>query len=138
VGDDVTRPVRTEPALNEAAPGDVRDTSTPRALAGSLRAYAVDDALDGPDRALLNAWLEGSTTGDALIRAGTPGGWVVGTKTGTGGYGTRNDIAVLTPPGRARVVLVVLSDRGREGAEHDDALVAEATRLALAALEALG
>ena len=45
VGDDVTLPVRTEPALNEALPGDDRDTSTPRALAASLRAFAVDDAL---------------------------------------------------------------------------------------------
>lgn len=134
VGDDVTRPVRTETALNEAVPGDVRDTSTPRALAGSLRAYAVDDALDDTDRALLTAWLEGSTTGDALIRAGTPDGWVVGDKTGSGGYGTRNDIAVITPPGRAPVVLAVLSDKGRAGAEHDDALIAEATRVALDAL----
>lgn len=133
-GDDVTRPVRTETALNEAVPGDERDTSTPRALARTLRAFAVDDALDAPDRAVLNAWLEGSTTGDALIRAGAPAGWVVGDKTGAGGYGTRNDIAVLTPAGRAPVVLVVLSDKGRVDAEHDDALVAEATRVALDAL----
>lgn len=135
VGDDVTHPVRTEPALNEAAPGDDRDTSTPRALAASLRAFAVDDALSATDRQVLNGWLQGNTTGDDLIRAGVPAGWLVGDKTGSGGYGTRNDIAVITPPGRPPIVLAVLSDKGEADAESDPALIAAATR---AALDALG
>lgn len=134
VGDDVTLPVRTETALNEAVPGDDRDTSTPRALAASLQAFAVDDALDATDRQVLNGWLQGSTTGDELIRAGVPAGWLVGDKTGSGGYGTRNDIAVITPPGRPPIVLAVLSDKGRVDAEPDAAIIAEATRVALAAL----
>jgi beta-lactamase class A len=128
VGDDVTRPARDEPALNEAVPGDVRDTSTPRAMAATLQAFAVGDALEAGDRALFNDWLQRNTTGDTLIRAGTPAGWVVGDKTGTGGFGTRNDIAVITPPGRAPIVLAVLSDKGRAGADHDDELVARAAR----------
>jgi len=33
LGDPVTRLDRNEPALNEAKPGDVRDTTTPSALA---------------------------------------------------------------------------------------------------------
>jgi beta-lactamase class A len=135
VGDDVTLPVRTEPALNEAVPGDDRDTSTPRALAGSLQAFAVDDALSATDRRVLNGWLEGNTTGDELIRAGVPEGWRVGDRTGSGGYGTRNDIAVITPPGRPPIVLAVLSDKGEVDAESDAALIAAASR---AALDALG
>ena len=134
VGDDVTLPVRTETALNEAVPGDDRDTSTPRALAASLRAFAVDDALDATDRQVLNGWLQGSTTGDELIRAGVPAGWLVGDKTGSGGYGTRNDIAVITPPGRPPIVIAVLSDKGTVDAESDATLIAEATRVALDAL----
>ena len=58
-----------------------------------------------------------------------PGDRKVGDKTGSGGYGTRNDIAVAWPPGRAPIVLVVMSDRGQPDAEHDDALVADATRV---------
>ena len=135
VGDDVTRPVRTETALNEAVPEDPRDTSTPRALASSLRTFAVDGALDEPDEAVLNEWLQGNTTGDDLIRAGTPDGWVVGDKTGSGGYGTRNDIAVVTPPGRAPIVVAVLSDRGHMDAETDDRLIARAAQVALEALD---
>lgn len=135
VGDDVTLPARTEPDLNEAVPGDDRDTSTPRALAASLRAFAVDEALSATDRQVLNGWLQGNTTGDELIRAGVPAGWLVGDKTGSGGYGTRNDIAVITPPGRSPIVLAVLSDKGEVDAESDAALIAAATR---ATLEALG
>ncbi|MDO8145713.1 class A beta-lactamase [Isoptericola sp. 178] len=135
VGDDVTRPARDEPSLNEAVPGDVRDTTTPRAMAATLRAFAVGAALDTDDRDLFNDWLLGNTTGDDLIRAGTPAGWAVGDKTGTGGFGTRNDIAVVTPPGRAPVVLAVFSDKGQPDADPDDRLVAAAARQVLEAFE---
>ncbi len=133
-GDDVTRPVRRETALDEARPGDLRDTSTPRALATSLRAYAVDDVLSDADRALLVDWLRRNTTGDTTVRAGAPDGGVVGDKTGSGGYGTRNDIAVLWPPDRPPIVLAVISGRGEKDAESDDVLLARATALTLAAL----
>ncbi|MCI4066351.1 class A beta-lactamase [Micromonospora sp. R77] len=132
IGDKVTDPARYETALNEARPGDRRDTSTPRAMAGSLRAYTVGDALEPADRDILNGWLRGNTTGGELIRAGVPDGWVVGDKTGAGGYGTRNDIAVIWPPERAPIVLAVLSTRDEKDAEYDNALIAEATKVALA------
>jgi beta-lactamase class A len=134
LGDRYTEAARTEPALNEATPGDISDTSTPRALASDLRAYAVDDALDRHDRAVLNGWLRANTTGAALIRAGVPSDWDVGDKTGTARYGTRNDIAVLRPPGSAPIVLAILSTRAEEAADLDDALVAAAARVATTAL----
>ncbi|MFI2713956.1 class A beta-lactamase [Micromonospora sp. NPDC018662] len=132
IGDQVTDPERYETALNEARPGDRRDTSTPRALAESLRAYTVGDALGPADRDTLNGWLRGNTTGGELIRAGVPDGWVVGDKTGSGGYGTRNDIAVLWPPNRAPIVLAVLSSRDEKDASYQNALIAEATEAVLA------
>lgn len=126
IGDDVTRVERVEPELNEAVPGDDRDTSTPRALAGDLRAYALGDALADDDRAQLSGWLRGNTTGAALVRAGIPAGWEVGDKTGAGSYGTRNDIAVVRPPGRAPLVVAIMSSRDERTAGYDDALVAGA------------
>jgi beta-lactamase class A len=127
LGDDVTRMERREPELNEWAPGRRRDTSTPRALAGDLRELVLGDALEEPERAQLTRWLRANTTGDALIRAGVPDGWVVGDKTGTGGaYGSRNDIAVAWPPGGDPLVVAVMSNRKRADDEHDDALIAEA------------
>ncbi|WP_284234559.1 class A beta-lactamase [Arenivirga flava] len=135
IGDETTLPDRRETELNDVAPGDDRDTSTPRALATSLRAVAVDDALDEDDRETLVELLVGNTTGDDLIRAGLPDGWTVGDKTGSAAYGTRNDIAVAWPAeGEPPLVLAVLSQRGEPDADHDDELIAEAARLVVGAL----
>ncbi|MEU1487900.1 class A beta-lactamase [Streptomyces sp. NPDC005752] len=129
LGDDVTRCDRYEVALSDAVPGDLRDTSTPRALVDNLRAYVLGSTLPADKRAVLTDWLKRNTTGDHTIRAGTPDGWQVGDKTGTGGYGTRNDIAIVWPPGAAPLALAVLSRRDSKDAEHDDALIARAAEV---------
>ncbi|MEV4629886.1 class A beta-lactamase [Micromonospora sp. NPDC049523] len=134
LGDQVTDPERIETALNEATPGDRRDTSTPRALGSDLRAYALGAALDAEDRTVLTGWLRGNTTGGKTIRAGVPADWTVGDKTGSGGYGTRNDIAVVWPPDGEPLVLAILSSRDKQDAGYDDALLAEAAKVAAAAL----
>ncbi|MEV4948911.1 class A beta-lactamase [Streptomyces sp. NPDC053755] len=127
LGDEVTRMERREPELSRWAPGETRDTSTPRALAGDLRAFVLGDALRPPERARLTTWLRTNTTGDALIRAGVPDGWVVGDKTGTGsGYGARNDIAVVWRPDAAPLVVAIMSNRHAADAAHDDRLIAGA------------
>lgn len=130
IGDDVTRSDRLETELNSAVPGDERDTSTPRALGDTLHRLVLGDALPEPERVVLDGWLVGNTTGDALIRAGTPAGWVIGDKTGSGGYGTRNDIAVLRPPQGEAFTLSILTSRSTADATHDDALVARAAEVA--------
>jgi beta-lactamase class A len=134
LGDDTTHPDRLETDLNAAVPGDVRDTSTPRALGTDLERFAVEHALPADRRALLDDWLRRNTTGAALIRAGVPKGWTVGDKTGAGEYGTRNDIAVLWPPRKAPIVLAITTTRPTEDAEYQDALVAAATKVAISAL----
>ncbi|WP_055630578.1 class A beta-lactamase [Streptomyces hirsutus] len=127
VGDTATRVERREPELNQWAPGETRDTTTPRAWAGDLRAFVLKDALGRKERAQLTKWLRTNTTGDELIRAGVPQGWVVGDKTGGGGvYGVRNDIAVVWPPDAAPIVMAIMSNRGTEDAEYDNKLIEEA------------
>lgn len=135
IGDRTTSVDRVEPELNEATPGDRRDTTTPERFATGLRTVLLGDALDAADRRVLRAAMLGNTTGDATIRAGVDPSWRVADKTGTASYGVRNDIAVVTPPGRAPIVLVVMSSRSDPGAEPSDALVAAATRAAVAALD---
>lgn len=134
LGDDVTSVDRYEPDLSSAVPGDPRDTSTPRAMAGNLRQLAVGDALAGDDRSLFVDLLRNNTTGDTVVRAGVPQGWVVGDKTGTASYGGRNDIAVLWPPERDPIVVAVMTSRDRRGADQVDALIADATRVVVGAL----
>ena len=45
LGDPVTRLDRIETELNEAAPGDPRDTTTPAAMTENLRKLVLGDAL---------------------------------------------------------------------------------------------
>jgi beta-lactamase class A len=134
LGDRTTHVDRTEPRLNEAVPGDVRDTSTPRTLGTDLRGLVLGDLLPAPHRQLLRDWMLGNTTGGPYIRAGVPTGWKVGDKTGNGGYGTRNDIAIAWPPKGSPIVVALQSDRGTATANSADALLADATRAALAQL----
>jgi beta-lactamase class A len=135
LGDPTTHVDRTEPTLNEAVPGDVRDTSTPRALGTDLQRFALGSLLSNSRRQLLTNWLLGNTTGGTYIRAGVPSGWKVGDKTGNGGYGTRNDIAIAWPTTGSPVVIAIQSDRGSADASSDDTLIADATKAALAALQ---
>ncbi|KDN80976.1 beta-lactamase [Kitasatospora cheerisanensis KCTC 2395] len=132
LGDSTTDVSRTEPALNEAVPGDRRDTSTPRVLADDLRQYLLGDVLPPARRQLLTDLMLANTTGGPYIRAGVPAGWQVADRTGNGGYGTRNDLAVVWPGGgRKPLVVAVLSDRSRPDAPSNDTLLAEATEAAL-------
>jgi beta-lactamase class A len=134
IGDNTLQSDRFETQLNEAVPGDIRDTSTPRALATSLRTFTIGDALPEDKRAILVEMLRKNTTGGKLIRAATPAGWVVGDKTGAGQYGTRNNIAVVWPPDRAPIVIAVLSSRPASGDAYDDALIAEAAKVVFSGL----
>lgn len=132
-GDATTRTDRTEPSLNEAAPGDDRDSSTARALAADLRTLLLGGALPADRRALLAGWMARNTTGGPYIRAALPAGWTAADKTGSGGYGTRNDIAVVRPPAGAPLVIAVLTSRTRPDAPSADALIADTVRAALTA-----
>jgi len=134
IGDADFRLDRWETELNTAIPGDRRDTTTPAAMAESLRVLALGDALPAQQRATLVEWLRGNTTGDKRIRAGVPSGWQVGDKTGTGDYGTTNDIGVLWPQSRAPIVLAVYYTQARPDAKAKDDVIASATRIAVAAL----
>ncbi len=134
LGDTTTHADRTEPSLNEAARGDIRDTSTPRVLGADLRSIVLGDVLPPNRRSMLTKWLVTNTTGGPYIRAGVPSGWKVGDKTGNADWGTRNDIAIAWPPGRSPIGITVLSDRKSQNASSDDALIADATKVALTGL----
>ncbi len=97
-GDPITHLDRTEPTLNDIAPGDERDTTTPAAMLGDLQKICLGPVLSHASRDQLNAWLKASKTGTARLRAGLPSGWPVGDKTGTGAQGTANDVAIAWAP----------------------------------------
>ncbi|AFQ49902.1 PEN family class A beta-lactamase, Bcc-type [Burkholderia cepacia] len=132
IGDDAFRLDRWETELNTALPGDPRDTTTPAAMAASLHALTLGEALPPAQRAQLVAWLRGNQVGDKRIRAGVPAGWQVADKTGTGDYGTTNDAGVIWPPSRAPIVLAVYYTQARADAKPKDDVIAAAARIAAA------
>lgn len=134
IGDGVTRLDRWEPALNSAEPGRVTDTSSPRAIARTYARLTLGDALAPRDRERLTAWMLANTTSANRFRAGLPKDWTIADKTGTGGYGTANDVGIAWPPGRGPIVLAVLSTKHDSAAAVDEPLVAEAAALLAAAL----
>ena len=111
IGDGVTRLDRTEPDLSIFAPGDPRDTTSPKAMATSWESMLVGDGLRPDSREQLREWMrQGGVTGK-LIRASTPKDWEVVDKSGGGQDYTRSLVAMITPPGRAPVfVAIYLSD----------------------------
>jgi len=107
LGDPVTRLDRTEPDLNIASPGDIRDTTTPNAMLATMQKVLLGNALADSSREQLLAWLRACSTGADKLRAGVPAGWTVGDKTGSGAQNETNDIGILYPPRRKPLLVTV-------------------------------
>jgi beta-lactamase class A len=105
LGDKTTHLDRIEPFLNEATPGDARDTTSPAAMLNVLGMLLLQDALSGESRDKLTDWLVKSRTGLAKLRAGMPQDWKIGDKTGLGEHGSTCDVAIAWPPGRRPLLL---------------------------------
>lgn len=112
-GDGVTRLDRLEPELNEVPPGDERDTTTPDAMARTMRRFLLGQIemgsppLNQGSREKLIGWMAASTTGRERLRAGLPADWRAGDKTGTwfGTTNAANDVAIAWPPGRDPIII---------------------------------
>lgn len=130
IGDPVSRLDRIEVALNEAAPGDPRDTTTPAAMARDMSELLAGPRLSIESRNQLAEWLMASTTGGSRIRAGLPAGWRVGDKTGTSGNGAANDIAVVWPPGRPPFFIAAYYAESTGSPEGRNDVLAEVGRIA--------
>ena len=106
IGDDRTRLDRWETELNTALPGDPRDTSTPSAPASGYRALLTGDVLPVPQRQQLMDWMLGNQT--SSMRAGLPPGWTSADKTGSGDFGSTNDVGLAIGPNGQRVLLAIM------------------------------
>jgi beta-lactamase class A len=138
LGDGSSRLDRSEPALNSALPGDVRDTTTPRAMAEDLRLVLLGKVLSPASRARLAGWMAECQTGKARLRAGLPAAWRIADKTGGGAHGTANDIAVAWAPAGPIVVACFLTGAERAADFDRDAAIAEAGRVVAEAWRAHG
>lgn len=104
-GDRVTRLDRNEPSLNTNLPGDPRDTTSPRAMVGTLKTLLTTSALSPESRKRLIGWMVACETGGKRLRAGFPQSWRAGDKTGTGMRGAANDVAIAWPMDRSPILV---------------------------------
>jgi beta-lactamase class A len=129
IGDSVTRLDRTELSLNEALDGDPRDTTCPTSMLSNLKAVLLDGVLSAASRNQLRQWMEASVTGLKCLRAGVPPDWRVADKTGSNGSHTRNDIAVIWPPGRPPIIVAAYLTQCPGPESKRDALLANIGKL---------
>lgn len=134
LGDQVTRLDRIETMMSESKPGDPRDTTTPEAMARNVRHLVLEDALSPASRQLLVGWLMANQTGDARLKAGLPKGWRAGEKTGSGGYGTTNDVGIFWPPSRQPVIISAYLTESKLPRAGQNATLASVGRAVAAAL----
>ncbi len=128
IGDDITQLNRWETDLNEAVPGDLRDTTTPNAMAALMEELLFGEILSLDSRRQLETWLKGNAVGDALLRAGIPDDWEIGDKTGAGGFGSRSIAAILWPPSGSPVVSTIYITETDASFEDRDLAIAEIGR----------
>ena len=139
MGDAITRLDRYEPDLGLVLSGDLRDTTSPQAMAHLVRRILTGGLLSAPSTQRLLQWMQDTQTGSRRLRAGLPAAWRPGNKTGTGrAEGTTNkcnDVAVAFPPGRGAVIVAAYFDSGeytpQVEARHE-AVLAEVGRIATA------
>jgi beta-lactamase class A len=117
--------------LNSAVPGDPRDTSTPEALGGGYRDLLTGDALAPLQRGQLEDWMRANET--SSMRAGLPPGWTTADKTGSGDYGSTNDVGVAYDPAGRRILLAMMtrSQVNDPKAQNLRPLIAELTALVI-------
>ena len=132
-GDRITRLDRIEPELNENAPGDERDTTSPIAMATSAAGYIYGDRSGAEHRKQLRGWMVESQTGLKRIRASLPAGWIAGDKTGTCGT-AYNDVAFVETPGGRKYVIAIYLDRPTVEGDAASAVIADAARIVAADL----
>ncbi len=134
IGDQRSRLDRFEIELNSAMPGDPRDTSTPEALGGGYRALLDGGVLAPLQRLQLRDWMRANQT--SSLRPGLPPGWTTADKTGSGDYGSTNDVGIAYGPGGERVLIAVLtrSQANDPNAENMRPLIGELTTLVMPTL----
>ncbi len=129
LGDPVSRLDRNEPSLNTNVPGDPRDTTSPRAMAGVLAQAVAGPALTPASRERLLGWLRACKTGLKRLRAGLPATWDIGDKTGTGLNGAAGDVAVAFAPGRPPLFIAAYCSGSQATLDRINAAFAEVGRI---------
>jgi beta-lactamase class A len=133
LGDSVTRLDHVELALNIVKHGEIHDTASPAAIAGTLCRLLLGDALSATSRALLTGWMIGAKdAATRRLRVGLPVGWGVANKPGTWEKIATNDIGVIWPPGRAPIIVTAYLGEAPGWVESQEAILVDVARIVAA------
>lgn len=105
--DKVTRLDRYEPELNQAIPGDKRDTTSPSAMVELLNTLLLQDGLSQESQQQLLTWMRNIKVSDPLIRSVFPQSWSIADRSGAGDQGSRGITALVWNSQRKPVILSI-------------------------------
>jgi beta-lactamase class A len=121
--DTVTRSDRYEPVSNEYS--GLLDTTSPRAIVGSIRTILLGNVLSPASREKLETWMVACKPGLGRLRAALPMDWVAGDRPGTNEDDETNDCAIVRPPGRAPLFVAAYYDAPKLDMEPREAILRE-------------
>ncbi|GGF02392.1 beta-lactamase [Aliidongia dinghuensis] len=128
--DVVTRVDRIELDLNIVKPGEVHDTTSPRAMVGTLRRLLLGDALSTSSRTKLTTWMvEAKDAAAQRLRIGLPAGWRIANKPGTWEKISTNDIGVIWPPHRDPLVVAAYLGEAPGSTKAQEGVLADVARI---------
>ncbi|EJU9974647.1 CARB family carbenicillin-hydrolyzing class A beta-lactamase [Vibrio alginolyticus] len=131
IGDKATRLDRIEPRLNEATPGDSRDTTTPNAILNTLRTLVEGETLSYESRVQLKIWMQDNKVSDSLMRSVLPTGWSIADRSGAGGHGSRGINAIIWKENHRPVYISIYVTETELSLQARDQLVAQISQLIL-------
>ncbi|MGY8665972.1 class A beta-lactamase [Bradyrhizobium sp. UFLA05-109] len=124
LGDATSRLDHNEPELNRSRPGDLHDTTTPTAMASNFRHLVLGETLSAASRTQLTDWMVNCKTGAKRLRAGLPGTWRIGDKTGNNGKDASGDIVVAWPKPDTPILIAAYTQGGTPNAAQIEAVFA--------------
>ena len=124
LGDTVTRSDRYEPDSNRYA--GVLDTTTPKAIATTAQRLLLGDVLSVRSRVQLQRGMTDCRPGLNRIRAVLSADWQAADRPGTSVESETNDYALVSPPGRAPLLVAVYYDAPGVRMDAREAVLREA------------
>lgn len=107
IGDNVTRLDRIEPHLNEAKPGDQRDTTSPNAMVRTLNNILLGDVISDQFAQTLQSWMRQNEISGKLLRSVLPSEWSIADRTGSGENGSRGITAMVWKDKQPPLILAI-------------------------------
>lgn len=124
IGDKETRLDRIEPELNEGKLDDLRDTTTPKAIASTLNKLLFGSALSEMNQKKLKSWMANNQVTGNLLRCALPAGWNIADRSGAGGFGARSITAVLWSKHQSPIIVsIYLAQTEASMEDRNDAII---------------